>query len=251
MVSRARVGLKSEGSYVFLGIVSCRNSPFCQPQRSLLHSRFIERWKAVQTRLLAQLRVLLSCGCAGKCHAVIACCRLAPAPSTCMCKAHPGGCADGACRDTDVPEAQGASLSSHAGRTWLCSPTLVSLPSHSVTLSSHTWPCQRFGTQQSFGSLQSKAGDKCAAAGREAKEQGGETPARRGTGTSHLMSLSCDLSLFPLLLSLQEQRMHFQLLQSLRVLSAREIFFSCPPCLIWGSVKALFAAPWAALAALL
>lgn len=75
-------------------------------------------------------------------------------------------------------------------------------------------------TQQSFESLQNKAGDKSAAARREVREKGGETPARRSTGTSHLMSLSCDLSLFPPLLSLKEQRMHFELLQSLHVLSA-------------------------------
>lgn len=197
-----------------------------------------ERWKAVQTRLLAQLRVLLSCGRAGKCHAVIACCRLAPSPSTCMCKAHPGGCADAACRYTDVPEAQGASLSSCAAQTWFCSPhSCHSQPQCDPQVPHVALP--KVCTQQSFASLQSKTGDKSAAAGRETREKGGETPARRGTGTSHLMSLSCDLSSFPLLLSLKEQRMHFELLQSLHVPSAREVFFSCSLCLMWGSVKAL------------
>lgn len=62
------------------------------------------------------------------------------------------------------------------------------------------------------------------------REKCGKTTGRKGMETSQLIALLCDLGLCPQLLSIQQQKVQFELLQNFHVLLAWEVLFShtCP-----------------------
>lgn len=80
------------------GISVMEKQPFCQSQRSLLHSRLMKDGSQ-HKHVCQQIRVSFSCECTGKHRAVIPCCSLAPFPKTCTFRAHPGENTDNARTD--------------------------------------------------------------------------------------------------------------------------------------------------------
>lgn len=81
-----------------------------------------------------------------------------------------------------------------------------SLPSPDVTLKRETamWFRQCFRPQLSFGPLQSKGRDEYSFPGeRGVREEFGKIPSRKSIETCQLISLLCDLGLFPQPMSMQ------------------------------------------------
>lgn len=125
------------------GISIMEERPFCQSQRSLLHSRFMKDGSQ-RKDVCSQICMLFSCECTGKHHAVLPCCSLASFPKTGMIIAHSGENTDNACRDRSWQVSRGAqrlqSQSSFpcpcpclAQDMWLCTPSQLSCPSPVLT----------------------------------------------------------------------------------------------------------------------
>lgn len=124
------------------GISVMEEQPFCQSQRSLLHSRFMKDGSQ-RKHVCSQICMLFSCECTGKHHAVLPCCSLASFPKIGMIIAHSGDNTDNACRDWSRQvscgaqrlQLQGSLLCPCPGHLAVHSPTaLVSLPNPDDTL---------------------------------------------------------------------------------------------------------------------
>lgn len=126
------------GMWCLPGISVMEEQPFCQSQRSLLHSRFMKDGSQ-RKHVCSQICVLFSCGCTGKHHAVLPCCRLASFPKTATIIAHSGDNTDSACRDWSRQVSCGAQRLQSQGSLlclcpcpaqdiWLCTPSQLSCP---------------------------------------------------------------------------------------------------------------------------
>lgn len=131
------------GMWCLPGISVMEERPFCQSQRSLLHSRFMKDGSQ-HKHVCSQICVLFICECTGKHHAVLPCCNLASFPKTGTIIAHSGENTDNAYRDWSWQVSRGAQrLQSQsscpcpcpcpAQDTWLCTSSQLSCPSPILT----------------------------------------------------------------------------------------------------------------------
>lgn len=112
------------GIWCLPGISVMEEQPFCQSQRSLLHSRFMKDGSQ-HKHVCSQICMLFSCECAGKHHAVLPCCSLASFPKIGTIIAHSGDSTDSACRDQSRQVSCGAERFGHRAP---CSAPAPSLP---------------------------------------------------------------------------------------------------------------------------
>lgn len=111
------------GTWCLPGISVMEEQPFCQSQRSLLHSRFMKDGSQ-HKHVCSQICVLFSCECTGKHHAVLPCCSLASFPKTGTVIAHSGDNTDNACSDWSRQGSCGAQRLQSQGSLFAPAPAL-------------------------------------------------------------------------------------------------------------------------------